>query len=47
MQRKRDVMIPYYGVDALIEALTTLKEAYQFHQDMDKKRAHKKRNRRQ
>jgi hypothetical protein len=45
IQRDQDVIIPYYGLDALIEALTTLKEAHEFYEHLDGKNAKKRRKR--
>lgn len=46
IQRDQDVIIPYYGLDALIEALQSLKEAQEFYEHLDKKYAKTKRKRR-
>ncbi|MDQ2139548.1 hypothetical protein RBI14_15390 [Alcaligenaceae bacterium B3P038] len=46
IQRDQDVIIPYYGLGALIEALTTLKEAHEFYEHLDRKDAKKRRRRR-
>jgi len=46
IQRDSDVMIPYYGLGALIEALTTLKEAHEFYEHLDRKYDKPKRKRR-
>ena len=46
IQHDSDVMIPYYGLNALIEALTTLKEAHEFYEHLDRKYPKGRRKRR-
>jgi len=46
IQRDQDVIIPYYGLDALIEALQSLKEAHEFYEHLDRNLARKKGKRR-
>lgn len=46
IQRDQDVIVPYYGLDALIEALQSLKEAQEFYERHNQKRRDQKRSRR-
>ena len=46
IQRDQDVIVPYYGLDALIEALQSLKEAHKFYEHLDRKYPKGRRKRR-